>query len=78
MILVQPALAWIDPRTLAALLAHEACHAEADLSGMLKADEEALGVVAACYLDEQRASLAELSVWLTVYGRGGRADPVHP
>jgi hypothetical protein len=41
-ILVHPSLVGADPRTLAALLAHEATHAQGDLDGTVAAEERAL------------------------------------
>jgi endonuclease YncB( thermonuclease family) len=71
-------LAGADPRTLAALLSHEATHALSDQDGWLRQQERQVGEVGACYLDEYRASVTELQVWLQLYGVYGKVPAVHP
>jgi len=61
-----------DPRVLAALLAHEAQHAQADVDGIAAGEAANLGEEAACIDDEHRATVTELRVWLQLFGPGGR------
>lgn len=75
---VDTSLADVDPRTLAALLAHEATHALDDLDGLVSQSARRLGASGACYEDEYRASVAELNVWQQLYGSGGRQPARHP
>src|SRR5207248_7313399 len=62
-VVIDPALLVADPRTLAALLAHEAMHAHDDLYGDQDDADGRLGRVRGCVLGELRARLAELQVW---------------
>jgi hypothetical protein len=52
----------VDPRALAALLAHEATHAQRDLNGDAGADAITRGKIEACILDEIAATRTELEV----------------
>jgi len=69
---VDTSLAGADPRTLAALLAHEATHAQDDLDGLVGQSARRVGNSGACYEDEYRASVTELNVWQQLYGPSGR------
>jgi hypothetical protein len=64
-----------DPRSLAALLAHEASHARADLDGTTRAEQRSLGAVEACVEGEHRATLTELHVWQVLFGPRGKSPP---
>lgn len=75
-IFVGPELQHADPRTLAALLAHELTHARRDLHSDLAADERAMGSEAACAADEHAANLAELGIWQALYGPQWKTEPV--
>jgi hypothetical protein len=76
-IVVDPALEGADPRTVATLLAHELTHARRELTGQVRADEEADGPEAACVADEHEAQLNELQVWQTTFGPEGKAGATH-
>jgi hypothetical protein len=76
-IVVDPALDGAGPRTVATLLAHELTHARRDLTGQVRADEEADGAETACVADEHEAQLNELEVWRAIFGPEGKADATH-
>ena len=59
-----------DDITLAAVIAHEATHAQDAVSGYL-----ASGGVSACIDSEVRAFRTSALFWLGQYGRVGKADP---
>jgi len=61
-----------DPRAVAALLAHEASHAQAHVDGIGDREEQILGELTACVEDEHRATVTELNVWLQLFGRSGK------
>ena len=59
-----------DPRTLAAVIAHEAVHAHDAVSGYL-----ASGGASACIDSEVRAFATSAQVWTEEFGPGGKPDP---
>jgi hypothetical protein len=59
-----------DSATLAAVIAHEATHAQDAVSGNLSA-----GGGAACIESEIRAFRTSALFWLDLYGRGGKVAP---
>jgi hypothetical protein len=63
---------WTDaePETLAAVLAHEATHAQDAVSGYL-----ATGGASACIDSEVRAFRASARFWLAVFGPSGKPEP---
>ena len=58
-----------DPRTLAAVIAHEAVHAHDAVSGYL-----ASGGASACIDSEVRAFTMSAHVWVEEFGPGGKSD----
>jgi hypothetical protein len=60
-----------DQATLAAVIAHEATHAQDAVSGYL-----ATGGTSACIDSEVRAFRTSALFWLDVYGRAGKAEPI--
>jgi hypothetical protein len=74
-IALHPDLIGADPRTLAALLAHEAQHAWDEYSGRTADEEQRLGLVGACVAGEERATRVELEVWARLVGPEGKAPP---
>ena len=71
---IDPALLGIDPRALAALVAHEATQPHDDIYGDQDEADRRLGRVRGCVRGELRARLAELEVWQQFYGPGGKAQ----
>lgn len=65
---------WFDAQdtALAAVIAHEATHAQDAVSGYL-----ASGGASACIDSEVRAFRTSALFWLDVYGRGGKIDPAN-
>ena len=59
----------MDPRTLAAVIAHEATHARDAVNGYL-----ASGGATACIDSEIRAFRVSAEVWLALFGPSGKAD----
>jgi hypothetical protein len=74
-IALHPDLIGADPRTPAALLAHEAQHAWDEYSGRTAEEEQRLGLVGACVAGEERATRVELAVWERLVGPAGKAVP---
>lgn len=74
-IVVDVSLASADPRTLAALLSHEAVHvrdAQADVE-----QARVRASAGACYAEEVEALRTELEVWLALFGPQGKAPAEH-
>ena len=61
-----------DPRTLAAVISHEAVHAHDAVSGYL-----ASGGASACIDSEIRAFTMSAQVWTEEFGPGGKPDPAN-
>jgi hypothetical protein len=59
-----------DPQTLAAVLVHEATHAQDAVSGYL-----ATGGADACIDSEVRAFRTSARFWLAIFGPGGKPEP---
>jgi hypothetical protein len=74
-IVVDESLGRADPRTLAALLSHEAVHVRQTAAG---ADRPAARATAAsCYAEEIEALHTELQVWQELFGPQGKAPAEH-
>jgi hypothetical protein len=78
LVAIDPGLREIDPRALAALLAHEASHALRDLDGSVKADTITRGEIEACIRDEIAATRAEMEVFHRLVGTEGLSAARHP
>jgi hypothetical protein len=69
---IDESLQGADPRAVAALLAHEASHAQTDVEGIGDREEQTLGELTACVENEHRATVTELNVWLQLFGPAGK------
>jgi hypothetical protein len=72
---VAVSLAGADPRTLAALISHEAVHARDTQAGQGQAPTRATG--GACFAGEAEAMRTELAVWQELFGPQGKAPAEH-
>jgi hypothetical protein len=72
---INQSLAEGDPRTIAALLSHEAVHVRDAQVGQGQAPTRASG--GGCYAEELAAMRTELTVWQELFGPGGKASAEH-
>jgi hypothetical protein len=75
LVAVDRSLAGADPRTVAALLSHEAAHVQQYRGGPV--GTQARATASACLADEYQAIMTELRVWQELFGPGGKAPAVH-
>jgi hypothetical protein len=75
LMIVDVSLAGADPRTLAALISHEAVHARDTQAGQRQAPTRATG--GACFAGEAEAMRTELAVWQELFGPQGKAPAEH-
>ncbi|HZR97293.1 MAG TPA: hypothetical protein VFE37_01225 [Chloroflexota bacterium] len=74
-IVIDQSLAGRDPRTLAALLSHEAVHVRNTQGTRGQSPTRASG--GGCYAEEVAAMQTELTVWQQLFGPGGKAPADH-
>jgi hypothetical protein len=77
LIVVDESLAAADPRTLAALLSHEAVHARQTQAGAQGIAARATAGMGTCYADEIQAVDLELQVWQALMGPQGKQPADH-
>ena len=64
-----------DPRTVAALLGHEAVHVRD--ANRQQTGTQARATANSCYAEEYQAVVTELRIWQELHGPGGMTAPTH-